>query len=71
MNFMNKGTIQFWLLFIVSIILSVVAISLFFKALKLILYVILVAALAPVIYLVLRLFIGRAKKPDNKLKRRE
>ncbi|TXK47428.1 hypothetical protein FVR03_09530 [Pontibacter qinzhouensis] len=68
---MNKGTIQFWLLFIVSIILSVVAISLFFKALKLILYVILVAALAPVIYLVLRLFIGRAKKPDNKLKRRE
>ncbi|MFT2007140.1 hypothetical protein ACMA1I_00560 [Pontibacter sp. 13R65] len=68
---MRKGTLQFWLLFIVSIILSVIAISLFFKALKLILYVILVAALAPVIYIVLRMFLVKRKKPEDKLKQRE
>ncbi|WP_187264006.1 hypothetical protein [Pontibacter beigongshangensis] len=68
---MNKGTIQFWLLFIVSIILSVIAISLFFKALKLIIYVILVMALAPIIYLILRLLLPRRKSDTDKLKKRE
>ena len=68
---MNKGTIQFWLLFIVSIILSVIAISLFFKALKLIIYVILVMAIAPIIYLILRLLLPRRKSDTDKLKKRE
>ena len=68
---MNRGTLQFWLLFIVSVILSVIAISLFFKALKFILFVILVMALAPVIYVVLRLLLPGRKNNQDKLKKRD
>ncbi|WP_299826412.1 hypothetical protein [uncultured Pontibacter sp.] len=67
----TKDNIRFWLLFIVSIILSAIAISLFFKALKLILYIILVLALAPIIYIALRSIIPGRKRPDDKLKTRD
>ncbi|MEJ8801215.1 hypothetical protein [Pontibacter sp. H249] len=68
---MTKDNIRFWLLFIVSVIISAIAISLFFKALKLILYIILVLALAPIVYIALRSIIPGRKKPDNKLKTKE
>ncbi|MBC5992697.1 hypothetical protein [Pontibacter cellulosilyticus] len=68
---MTKDNIRFWLLFIVSIAISAVVISLFVKALKLVLYVILVLALAPVIYIMLRSIIPGRKRDDDKLKTRE
>lgn len=68
---MTKDNIRFWLLFILSIVISAIAISFFLKALKLILYLILVLALAPIVYIALRSIIPGRKKPDDKLKTRE
>lgn len=67
----NKSTLHFWLLFIISIVLSVIVISLFVKALKIIFYVIIVLALAPVIYLMLRLALPGKKSKEDKLKTRD
>jgi hypothetical protein len=69
---MSKSTLNFWILFAVSLILSTIAISLFFKMIKLVLFVILVLALAPVIYIVLRLVFPGKKPGDggDKLKTR-
>ncbi|WP_114777441.1 hypothetical protein [Botryobacter ruber] len=68
---MKKSTLNFWLLFLVSVILSAIAISFFAKALKLVLYVILVLALSPIVYILLKLiFPGRKKSDDDKLKKR-
>ncbi|MCC9138762.1 hypothetical protein ACFSKU_03560 [Pontibacter silvestris] len=58
---MRKGTLNFWILLAVSVILSAIIIALFIKVLKLILYVILVLALVPVVYITLRLLF-----PDHK-----
>lgn len=68
---MNKSTLNFWLLFIFFIILTVIVISLFAKALKVIFYVIIVLALAPIIYLVLRLALPGKKSKQDKLKTRD
>lgn len=69
---MKKSTIQFWLLFGVSIILSAVIISFFVEMLKVVLYAILVLALAPIIYAILRLLVPGKKSTDDddKLKTR-
>lgn len=61
---MRKGILSFWLLFAVSIVLSAIIVSLFIKVLKLILFVILVLALAPVVYIILRLLLP-VKKTEN------
>lgn len=69
---MKKGTLQFWLLFGISILISAVIISFFVEMLKIVLYLILVLALAPIIYLILKLILP-GKKPtddDDKLKTR-
>lgn len=69
---MKKSALNFWLLFGISIIISAIIISFFVKMLKAVLFVILVFALAPVIYLILRLILP-GKKPtddDDKLKTR-
>ncbi len=68
---MSKSTVNFWLLFIFSIVLTVIVISLFVKALKVIFYVMIVLALAPIIYLVLRLALPGRKSKQDKLKTRE
>ncbi|MBJ6119948.1 hypothetical protein JAO76_17205 [Pontibacter sp. BT310] len=69
---MSRQSINFWVLFTISIILSAIVISVFVKALKVILMVILILALAPIIYLVLRLIIPGQKTIDenDKLKKR-
>lgn len=68
---MKKDNIRFWLLFILSVAISAVAISFFLEALKIVLYIILVLALAPIIYLILRSIIPGRKSEDDKLKSRE
>ncbi|AKD02604.1 hypothetical protein POKO110462_08850 [Pontibacter korlensis] len=68
---MRKQTINFWILFTVSTILSAIAISLFFKALKVILMVVLILALTPIIYLILRLIFPTKKDEDDKLRKRD
>ncbi|WP_299759093.1 hypothetical protein [uncultured Pontibacter sp.] len=68
---MSKKTINFWILFSVSVILSAIAISLFFKALKVILIVILTLALAPIIYFMLRLIFPVKRDKDDKLRKRD
>jgi hypothetical protein len=69
---MSRQTINFWVLFVISVILSVIVISVFVKALKFVLMALLVLALTPVIYLVLRLIIPGHKTIDenDKLKKR-
>jgi hypothetical protein len=69
---MNKSTLNFWILFTVSIILSALIISIFIKVLKVALFVILVLVLAPIIYIVLKLLLpgARGKSEDDKLKSR-
>ena len=62
---MSRQTINFWVLFTISIILSAIIISVFVKALKVILMVILILALAPIVYLVLRLIIPGQKTIDE------
>ena len=68
---MSRQTINFWILFSVSVILSALAITLFFKALKVILIVILTLALAPIIYLVLRMIFPIKKRDEDKLRERD
>ncbi|WP_162055517.1 hypothetical protein [Pontibacter pamirensis] len=51
---MDKKTLYFWLLFVAAIIISGVIISIFVKALKVVLMVILTLALAPVIFFILK-----------------
>ncbi|QCR23798.1 hypothetical protein [Pontibacter sp. SGAir0037] len=68
---MNKSTLNFWLLFIISLVISALAVSVFIKVLKLIIYVILVLALAPVVYLLLKLILPGRKTKDDKLKTRD
>lgn len=68
---MSRQTINFWILFSVSVILSALAITLFFKALKVILIVILTLALAPIIYLILRLIFPIKKRDEDKLRERD
>ena len=68
---MNKRTLYFWLIFIASIVISAVVISVLVKALKLVLVVILALALAPVIYFILRkLLLPDKKDGSEKLKTR-
>ena len=62
---MSRQTINFWVLFIISIIISAIVISVFVKALKVILMVLLVLALAPIVYMVLRLIIPGQKTVDE------
>ena len=68
---MSKQSINFWILFVVSIAISAILISVFVKALKIILTVILVLALAPIVFFVLRLLIPTKKSENDKLKRRD
>ena len=69
---MNKSTLNFWILFAVSIILSVLVISIFVKVLKAALFIILVLVLAPIIYVALKLILpgAKGKSEDDKLKSR-
>lgn len=68
---MTKDNIRFWLLFILSVVISVVAISLFVKALKIVLFLILVLALTPIVYIILRSVIPVRKNNSDKLKSRD
>ncbi|MBD1398128.1 hypothetical protein H9Q13_13215 [Pontibacter sp. JH31] len=67
---MSKSTLNFWILFAVSIILSVLVISIFVKVLKAALFIILVLVLAPIIYVALKLILpgAKGKSEDDKLK---
>ncbi|PRY04627.1 hypothetical protein CLV24_13433 [Pontibacter ummariensis] len=55
---------HFWILFIASVIISGLIITVFVKALKVVLMVILVLALAPIIYFLLRLLVPKGRKDD-------
>lgn len=69
---MNKSTLNFWIFFAISLILSAVAISVFFKVIKVVIFLLLLLALAPVIYILLKL-VFPGKKPGeegDKLKTR-
>ena len=69
---MDKRTLYFWLLFVASIIISGIIISVFVKALKVVLMVILALALAPVIFFILkRLLMPGNKGKTDELKRRD
>lgn len=69
---MNKSTLNFWILFIVSIIISALVLSIFVKMLKIALFAILVLVLAPIVYILLKLLLpgARGKSEDDKLKPR-
>lgn len=69
---MKKTTLNSWLILGISLIISAIIISFFVKMLKAALFVILVLALAPVIYFILkRILPGRKPTDDNdKLKTR-
>jgi uncharacterized Tic20 family protein len=69
---MNKSTLNFWILLVVSIILSALIISIFIKVLKAALFIILVLVLAPIIFIVLKLVLpgAKGKTEDDKLKSR-
>ncbi|MHA6246394.1 hypothetical protein ACXYMU_00535 [Pontibacter sp. CAU 1760] len=68
---MNNRKLHFWLIFIASIIISALIISVLVKAMKLILMGILVLALTPVVYLILKKLLLPQKKDDSdKLKTR-
>lgn len=68
---MTKDKLRFWLIFILSVAISAVAIAFFVKALKIVLYLILVLALTPIIYIILRSIIPGRKNDSDKLKTRE
>ncbi|OKL41048.1 hypothetical protein [Pontibacter flavimaris] len=68
---MSRQAANFWILFSVSVILSALAITIFFKALKVILIVILTLALAPIIYLLLRMIFPIKKRDEDKLRERD
>ncbi|ARS36763.1 hypothetical protein [Pontibacter actiniarum] len=68
---MSKHTINFWLLFILSVAISAIIISVFVKALKIILMVVLVLALTPIVYFVLRLIFPTRKSDSDKLRKRD
>ncbi|GAB3823612.1 hypothetical protein [Pontibacter rugosus] len=68
---MSKQSINFWVLFAVSIVISAILISVFVKALKIILMAILVLALAPIVFFALRMLIPTKKDENDKLKRRD
>lgn len=67
---MSKSTINFWILLILSIAISAVLIGIFVKALKFILTLILILALTPIVYIVLRLVFPAKKDDDDKLRKR-
>ncbi len=70
---MSMRALNFWTLILVSILLSILAISAFFWFIEAIFFLLLVLVLAPIIYLVLR----RMMRPriltgeDEKLKNRQ
>lgn len=69
---MDKRTLYIWLLLAASIIIAGIIISVFVKAIKVVLMVILVLALAPVIFFVLkRLLLPGNKSRKDKLKKRD
>lgn len=70
---MNTKALNFWALFLVSILLAMLAISLFYKIMKAIIFLLLVLILSPIIYLVLRRMVRPRiiKEKDDKLKVRE
>ncbi|RIJ37392.1 hypothetical protein [Pontibacter oryzae] len=63
---MMKKTINFWILLLVSIAISAMLIGVFVKALKFILMMILILALTPIIYIVLRLIFPTNKSEDGR-----
>lgn len=69
---MKKSTLNSWLILGISLIISAIIISFFIKMLKAALFVILVLALAPVVYFLLkRILPGRnSTNDDDKLKTR-
>jgi len=64
---MTKHNIKGWALFIDSILLSATIISLLLKVIKVAIFVILVLALAPVIYFILRLVLPGKKRNSDEL----
>lgn len=68
---MTRKAINLWILFAVSVVISALLISVFVKALKLVLMAILVLALAPIIFLVLKRFFPAKKDSTDKLGKRD
>lgn len=69
---MDKRTIYFWLIFIASIILSGIIISIFVKTVKVVLMAIFVLALAPIVFFILKSLLMPSKKDGtDKLKKRD
>ncbi|MDX5481524.1 MAG: hypothetical protein LPK07_07555 [Hymenobacteraceae bacterium] len=68
---MSKTALNFWILFTVSVILSAIIISVFLKALKIILMIVLILALTPIIFMALRLLFPIRKNNSDKLKKRD
>ncbi|WP_345165672.1 hypothetical protein [Nibribacter koreensis] len=69
----NKSSIQFWLLIIASVLLSALVISLFLKAIKVMLYLLFILMLVPFIYFFLKrtLTQGFSRDRFTKLKTRD
>lgn len=70
---MNMKALNFWTLILVSLLLAMLAISLFYWALKTVVYLLLVLLLTPIIYLVLRRMVRPRilTQDDEKLKNRK
>ncbi|MFC6997131.1 hypothetical protein [Rufibacter roseus] len=67
----SKSTVQFWLLFVASVLLSAIVISLFLKVVKVMIYLLLVLLLVPIIYLSLKRAVHYFRTPGTKLKSRD
>lgn len=69
---MTKNALHFWILFLSSLLLAVLAVSLVFKIVKALFFVLLLLVLTPLIYVLLKTLLSPDKLSDRpeKLKRR-
>lgn len=69
---MSKNALHFWILFLSSLLLATLAVSLVFKIVKALFFVLLLLVLTPLIYAVLKTLLSSDKLLDRseKLKRR-
>ena len=69
---MTKNALHFWILLLSSLLLAVLAVSLVFKIVKALFFVLLLLVLTPLIYVLLKTLFSPDKLSDRpeKLKRR-
>lgn len=67
---MTKNALHFWILFLSSLLLAVLAVALVFKIVKALFFVLLLLVLTPLIYMLLKTLFSQLSERPEKLKRR-